>query len=316
LRGEYWSAAKKIETEAKSRLSNQLGPGFHGPFAKSPLREWYDLQWEYEQDPEFRATTLARYVPPPLLAKLDAQGSASDARRAESGDRIGWRAAIPAVIAFLVLALVVRAWRRRSARRDVASAPAFEDTAEERRQQQVCVAAAKEVVDTLAPYFAAAQRDGRPLPAGVLSDPGVHAFLVAYSQAAFAALTGVDREKVDIEDALEVLHEIQTSQRQRLPLEGPMPTWTTLKAKLEDDAGYVVSRLEAQGALDTFAGEEYILADLDVLTVEDSELTGLQLRDNPPATRLHPRGPHAGLGQRLVLRALSKNVARLAAEST
>jgi hypothetical protein len=108
------------------------------------------------------------------------------------------------------LALVVRAWRRRSARRDAARAPAFQDP-EERRQQGVCVAAAKEVVDTLAPFM---------------------------------------------------------------------------------------------------------VADLDVLTVEDSELEGLQLRDNPPATRLHPRGPYAGLGQRLVLRALSKNVARLAAEST
>ena len=100
LRGEYYAAAERIRDEVNATLSNQLPPGFNGPFAKPPLRKWYALQWKYERDPQVRDRTLGRYLSPPLLAELGAKKSASDARAGQTGrellDGLGSRNAAPA----------------------------------------------------------------------------------------------------------------------------------------------------------------------------------------------------------------------------
>jgi len=88
-----------------------------------------------------------------------------------------------------------------------------------------------------------------------------------------------------------------------------------VKFESDDYSVYVAGRLLAQMALDTFAGAEDIVQDLDAITIADRDLEGLQLAGSPPATRLHPHGPYAELGRRWVLSTFSKEIARLAAAS-
>ncbi len=64
IRGQYRAASGRIRDEVNSTLSNQLSPGFHGPFAEPPLQPWYALQWKYERDPELRSAKLGRYLRP------------------------------------------------------------------------------------------------------------------------------------------------------------------------------------------------------------------------------------------------------------
>ncbi len=73
LRGEYWTASKKIETQAQSRLSNELGPGFHEPFAKSqPARRGRPAHGACFPDEEDREAGRGR-----RLTGLTGSGSAS-----------------------------------------------------------------------------------------------------------------------------------------------------------------------------------------------------------------------------------------------
>jgi hypothetical protein len=86
LRGQYYDAAEKIRSEAHATLSDELGPGFHGPFAKSPLRKWYSLQWAYESDPDGRRATLSRYLPAGLVAQFDAAAGSPPGKPEEARD--------------------------------------------------------------------------------------------------------------------------------------------------------------------------------------------------------------------------------------
>ena len=134
LRGEYYAAAERIRDEVNSTLSNELPPGFNGPFAKPPLRKWYALQWKYERDPQVRDRTLGRYLSPPLLAELGAKKSASDARAGEAGrellDGLGqpergagksYLVPLVALAALGLLVVVIRSRRRHAASRETAS---------------------------------------------------------------------------------------------------------------------------------------------------------------------------------------------------
>ncbi len=309
LRGEYWAASKKIEEVAKNRLSNELGPGFHGPFAKAPLREWYDLQWEYETDPEFRAATLGRYLPPPLLRQLEVQQPATETGRTGTGERKGFPVALAAMIAivgFVLLALVVRTWRRRSARAVALSALA--------QQRSLFEAAAREVVETLTPYFVAAQREGRPIPVGVVFDPSIRQWLQVYCVSALAALTGKEPEELTGEDTLRVLLAVLVDEGHRLPLEGPVPTAAQIfdNIKATHDKGSALLGVMPMMALAAFAkAEAPTYTEADVPDFGLGELTHLGV---PPATRLHPHGPHAEVGRRTVLAFLTKRIAQVASE--
>lgn len=328
LRGQYYTGAEKIRDVVNATLSNELGPGFHGPFAKPPLREWYALQWDYESDPAFRATTLQRYLSPTLLATLGAQAHATpDTESTRAGQSRGrWPTYLAGLAAVLALVMVVRAYRRRLSRRrtgevDAETGPTDVssdggDSGGLKLSERDRKAAAEEVLDTLEPYLIAAQQSGRPLPLQVLADPVILGFLTTYCGAALAVVTGFDARKFDSsEEALVLKHMLLLQVRSRPAL---------FTGKIEEPSGDFGEQAKDEASARLGMGVVFATAAMQAFKndkVDDSpaerERGGpdpgeLLLAEIPPPTRLHPDGPNAGDARRLLLAVFSKRLASLA----
>ncbi len=323
LKGQYHAGAERIRAVVNATLSNEFGPGVHGPFAKPPLREWYALQWEYESDPAFRAVTLQRYLSPLQLAALGApaQPAGSDAGPSEMR-RIGPRMLFAACAALVVLVIVVRGARRLSARRRAKHAAAANQLAQEGegsnakgQRHGTIISAAVEVLDSLEPYMIAARRQGRRIPIGVFGDPEIVGFLSVYARSALAAVAGTDETDVDENDAADVLKQLLMTQHERLAriFDGRL---NAPPGAMDEDSQVASTKggIRATIALSMFRVEGADALDLDKFGGVDRDADEPILQGKPPGTRLHPRGSGAEMGQLLVLRSFSKRLAQLAKE--
>ncbi len=306
LRGQYWAAAERIRDEVNATLPNELSPGFHGPFAKPPLQEWYALQWKYERDPAVRARTLGRYLSPPLLAQLGARKSASDARAAEAGrelleglgaSRDGAAPSYLLPLAGIVgLAGLIVLLRRRGKARAAEAPPAR--PAEPR---PLVDAAADEVFDSLGPYIAAAAEltDRERVPIMAFSSPFMLGFVMGYCRAALVAVAGGEHNE---SDETRVYQRLMQDPRMNALIDWHVPPGEDVAA--DRDMTIVNSgSFAADIILRVFRGE-----DIDVREEFDQPLSqavdqngAAQLAVDMPATRLHPPGPYAVKGQRMLM---------------
>jgi hypothetical protein len=325
LRGQYNRGAESIREAVNSTLSNELGPGVHGPFAKPPLREWY------ASDPAFRAAVLQRYLSPPLLATLGAQAHAtpdSNSTRAGPSGR-PWPTYLAGLAGILVLVVVVRGLRRRLAQRragrvDAATArldadPGEVDSGKLSRLEKDRKAAAEEVLDSLEPYIIAAQNSGRLLPYKVLADAYVLAFLTTYCHAGFAAVTGSEVDKVDSTEKIEVLKQLLLLQgrgRRALFAGNFVEAMKALGEQPEAETSVKLSTGEvfASVVLKMFKGDASAAAELQG-EVGDPVPEEMELADFLTPTRLHPDGPNAQTARRVLLVLLTKRLADLAREN-
>lgn len=296
LRAQYHAAAERIRAEAHEKLPNKLGPGFHGPFAKPPLRKWYALQWHYETDPEFRRENLARYLPASIVAQL---GIEPDARRATTIEPDTWAWLGGLVLVLLAIVLMRRAWRRTSRQAAGESVPS-----PDAMEGSVFQAAATEVIDSLEPYIVAAKQGGHGIPFDHLMRPFVAGMLIEYSGAALELIRGGG--DATREDRARVNACLMRNPRFLAHFEhGDLEAAEKSLADKSMQAKVVIGQLTARGVLDAFAGRDYrekgavfsrVVFNLDV---PESQLP--RLAGRPPATRLHPPGRDAEPAQRALL---------------
>jgi hypothetical protein len=304
LRGEYYAAAERIRDEVNSTLSNELPSGFNGPFAKPPLRKWYALQWKYERDPQVRAQTLSRYLSAQLLTELGAKQSASD-------DRAGKSYLVPlvALAASVLLILLLRGRRRSAAARKAATTQ--EPTPDPNPD---IAAAAEEVVDSLRPYIVAALDGRERLPFSAFSDPFVLGFLLGYCDTALSTVSGT---KEPLQDGnMRVFLQMGSIDRFRELFGGKRPD-DRFPDPDSNEAGVHVElgRIFATTVLAAFATTtELGRGDLPPEATQ-AEAAALPLPINPPATRLHPAGPNAEMGQRLLMAVFTARLAKAVAKS-
>lgn len=328
LRGDYWKAAERIRDEVNSTLSNELPPGFNGPFAKPPLRKWYAMQWKYERDPEVRAQTLSRYLPARLLAELGAKKSASDARAGEAGrelldglrqpERSARKSFLVPLVGLAILGLLVavmRSRRRRAVSREIAS-PQSRAT----DPHPDVVEAAEEVMDSLEPYLVFARGDRERIPLGAFTNPFVIGFVHEYCKAAFAEISGTG--EAGKEDGLRVLEQLSKSTRLAALVGGSERDESPPGPLSEADQRSAAWGAGAAGAvLMAFAGESSLKPEeRDWLTKhaprKDPDAGVPQPMLNAPATRLHPAGPNATQGEKMMMFVFVPKLAKIVSEST
>ena len=310
LRGQYWTAAERIRDEVNATLSNELPPGFNGPFAKPPLQKWYSLQWKYERDPQVRAATLGRYLPPALLETLDAKVSESDARAAAAGRELleglghGERSSatgyvMPLVVVGMLglLFLLLRRRRRRATPHEAATTqPQTADTMVDIEQ------AVDEVMDCLEPSIVVAARlAGRErLPASVLEHPKVIGFMLRYCCAAIVAISG--RAGDEFARGTRVYEQLLRGPRLHNIIDWRSRRGTDAEPTGPTD-GLVDEGSKLAGViLATFGGKDLRgVEELDRgIAMADANASASDMTIDMPVTLLHPEGPHARRGYYLL----------------
>jgi hypothetical protein len=314
LRGEYYAAAERIRDEVNSTLSNELPSGFNGPFAKPPLRKWYALQWKYERDPKVRDQTLGRYLSPPLLAELGAKKSASDARAGEAGRELldglrqpergaGRSHLVPlaVLVALGLLVAVIRGRRRNAAARE---AERTQDPAPDVRPD--IEAAVKEVMDSLGSYLVAAAvavpgREG--IPISDFASPFFRGFMLRYCIAALVAVSGTP-EGSD-EGGLVVYDQFLGSRRLAKLIDWELPDAGEGGVIDEDieltNQGSFVAAMILKVFKDGGLGLKGLEAFDPPHEMAAAESGAPEDEVHPRATRLHPAGPHAARGHRMLM---------------
>ena len=304
ISGQYRAAAERIRDEANRTLSNQLPPGFNGPFAEPPLQRWNSLQWQYERDAEFRAANLGRYLRQPVLRQLAAETATAGARTGGSTesrglddrdlDRIGMLLLL--VVSGAVVMLSIRFLRRRrttwSASPAVATWPVDPQLA----------AAADEVMNSLEPYLAAALAGRQRIPYSDLTDPYVFGFVLEYCRSAVDVVTGGENTSRD--RATEVLAVLADTSRFQAIFGGGATN--TLATGDITKAAKVVALLgcaAARSVLHVFAGTDSSGKPVSNASqpADDARTRSLigGIRGN--VTLLHPAGPHAAAGHRSIV---------------
>ena len=173
--------------------------------------------------------------------------------------------------------------------------------------RQLLTRASLELLNSLEPYLHAAQIDGAPLPIEALRDAAVRGHFMAYSRAALKLEGATDEDIKRMTPSL-LFHLLLVAPQRMKHLFRAGASPPTLPAEItERELGTETFRgfLEGTLALKLF---ELDTAKSPIQTDAVDEEMPLELAEEPPATRLHPRGPHAAYAQR---RLLSTFTARL-----
>jgi hypothetical protein len=182
-------------------------------------------------------------------------------------------------------------------------------TADQRREFDT---AADEVLDSLEPYIAAARPAGGVLPWRVLTDPEIASFLQMYSGRALASIRGTDLTQVDGAEMMQVIRQMLVHRADRMGrlFGGPFPRQAEFRSSEEQRAHSLTGALEAGTVLNAFDPKAKLLHEWQIT---DDKLEGLQIPENPKATRLHPDGPRVEIAKRLILRLFSRRLVAVAA---
>ena len=304
LRGLYYAAAEKIRDEAHATLSNELGPGFHGPFSKPPLRKWYAQQWAYETDPSGRRATLLRYLPADLVARFDATVGSPPEIPAGPGDWSWLVWAGVGLASVVMLRWLARGWQQRR-HRHAAIEPALASTAGGSDDYQ---AAADEVLDSLEPYMVAAQVEGAPIPIGHLLQPYAFSYLMQYCITALETLNGKEPSR---EERNRVWERMLQSPRLGTIFSGKGIDMARRDVMGDDaKAAAFAGQLMAGLVLDVYAGRGAVDGDLFVMIAQRAggAIGSLRLRRPPRPTRLHPSHARDDDLQRVILRVFTRKL--------
>lgn len=317
LRGEYYRAADRIRGQVHATHSNERT----SRFGEAPLQKWNGQQWRYEGDPSFRHTTLTRYLPAEAVTRIEAEtpGILAPPKGGEGNGLIGW---LPWVAGLAVFLLLLRAWRRLAARRrerSLAAAAAADPTVPSEyaelsdADRELLGRAGREVLDSLEPFILAAQLDGRPLPTAVLLDNDVLGYLLQYDREALQ-LEGASDADIQRLLPLVLFHQRVVAPERISRLFGGDGRRQNAAARRPDPAVEHPLRAGMVRAIHAlYAFKETTAHPLSSLLDEDEPAIELALAAQPPATRLHPRGPNAPQAQQLVLHYLSARLVTAAA---
>ena len=308
LRGEYGAAAERIRQRIFATHADARDPDAEPSAA---MREWTALQWSYEGNPQFRHETLSRYLPAEAVARIEGEAPQSLAPR---GGRTkgGWPPWLTWIAAAAVLLLLVKlVWRRRAGR---SAAPAAADVVQvelpddyadlSKADRERLTRAGHELLDSLEPYLYAAQIDGQPLPIEVLKDAEVMGYFLAYSLEALR-LEGATSEDIQRMAPNLLFHLLLVAPQRMKGLfrsDAPPPRLPAAYTEQERESSMSRGFLGATRALLLFKATT-ARAPTQTDAVDDE--IPLELAAEPPATRLHPRGPNAAYAQQRLLKTFS-----------